>query len=119
GADSYFHRALRRSQHAIDVVCVHDSAGKELQRVNLFVRAGGRGDRRELVTLVVGEGLGGGVDRIVPGDLVDRSILVTDVRVEDAIGVLEELVTPAARLAGVAMVDAALPEVRDPAYDAL
>ena len=49
-------------------------------------------------------------DDLVPAGLVDLAVGLTQARIEDAVRRLDGLVTPLAFLAGVPVVDTALPE---------
>src|SRR5690606_1231093 len=58
-------------------------------------------------------------DRLIPRNFVGAAVLVARSRVEEAIRRLDLLVAPAAAIAGVTVVDAALPEVGRAANDTL
>ncbi|GBD16926.1 hypothetical protein HRbin26_01836 [bacterium HR26] len=106
------HLCLRAGHQPIDIVGAHDGAGKKLEQVVLLVGVVGRGEGCETVALVLPEPLGDQIERLVQRS-GDQLVALPHRGGLQPVGMLHLLVAPLAADAGVAVVDAPLPEMGD------
>ncbi len=90
-----------------------------LGQVGVFVRVIRCDERGELIALVVCKRPGDRIERIVPRHFVAEGSWLIDTGIAQSIGGLLGLVAPFALFTEVAMIRAALPQVRGAAHDAL